>query len=370
MTTVAHVCVSKGLGGLELYSLQLHEMFKKDGIKSLHFCQKNSLFEDKLKEAGLDFISMKKTSYLGISNILKFRKLVKQYNIKHIYVHHLKDLWFVVPALVGLNDVEVIGVAQMFLRNVNKKDFLHRKLYGRLKKTMALTEIQKQSLLNCLPLSSSDIQVIPNSVNMEKFKSLSEDTRWQLRDELGVQKSEKLIGVVGRLDPWKGQLELIQAFQNVHKKHPETKLVIIGDEVSGSEYSQKIKSFVESNKLGNHIIFKGFQKNVHEWMSALDIFVMPSYEEAFGIVLVEAMAAGKACLSTNAGGVPDIIKTDEIGKLVAPRSAESLEEGLLWYLEDWERAQRIANKAQKEAFSTYDMNQIYQNVKGLISLSS
>ena len=206
MTTVAHVCVSKGLGGLELYSLQLHEMFKQDGIKSLHFCQKNSLFEEKLKEAGLDFISMKKTSYLGFSNILKFRKLVKQHNIKHIYVHHLKDLWFVVPALVGFKDVEVIGVAQMFLRNVNKKDFLHRKLYGRLKKTMALTEIQKQSLLNCLPLKSEDIQVIPNSVNMEKFKSLSENTRWQLREEIGVKKSEKLLELWGDLIRGKGNL--------------------------------------------------------------------------------------------------------------------------------------------------------------------
>lgn len=368
MNTVAHVCVSKGLGGLELYSLQLHEMFKQDGVPSVHFCQKQSLFENKLKEAGLDYISLNKTSYFGLSNILNFRKSVKQHNIKHIYVHHLKDLWFVVPALIGLKDVEVIGVAQMFLKNVNKKDFLHKKLYGRLKKTMALTKIQKQSLLNCLPLKSEDIQVIPNSVNINKFKSLTEDIRSDLRKSVGVQSDEKLIGVVGRLDPWKGQYELLQAFKSINKKFPNTKLIIIGDEVSGSDYTRKVKDFVAKNDLSEQVIFKGFQKNVHEWMSALDIFVMPSYEEAFGIVLVEAMAAGKPCLSTNAGGVPDIIKDDSIGKLVEPRSASALEEGLSWYLEDWEKAVEVSKKAQKEAYEVYDMNQIYKQVRNLISV--
>lgn len=368
MKTVAHVCVSKGLGGLELYSLQLHEKFKNDGISSIHFCQKNSLFESKLEESGVNFISLNKTSYFGLSNILRFRKAVKEHNIKHVFVHHLKDLWFVVPALKGMDDVEVIGVAQMFLNNVNKKDFLHTKLYGRLKKTMALTEIQKQSLLNCLPLDDKDIQVIPNSVDMEKFKNLKPKIRHKIRSELGILDNEKLIGVVGRLDPWKGQYELLNAFKEVHKKYSDTKLIVIGDEVSGTKYNQKLYDFVTENSLQDNVIFKGFQKNIHEWMYSLDIFVMPSYEEAFGIVLVEAMAAGKPCLSTNAGGVPDIITNNEIGVLVQPRSDKELVRGLECYLSDWDKALDVGKNAQTNAFNTYDMNKIFKEIKSLVNL--
>lgn len=368
MKTVAHVCVSKGLGGLELYSLQLHEMFKKDGINSLHFCQKDSLFEKKLKEAKLDYVPLNKSGYFSVSNILNFRKAVKKYNIKHIYVHHLKDLWFVIPAIKGMDDIEVIGVAQMFLNNINKKDFLHKKLYGRLKKTMALTDIQKQSLLNCLPLEDSNIQVIPNSVNMDRYKSLTPEVRAQLRLSLGVTDSEKLIGVVGRLDPWKGQYELLIAFNELKDQFPESKLIIIGDEVLTNDYNLKIKKFVSDNNIKNRVIFKGFQSNVHEWMHALDIFVMPSYAEAFGIVLVEAMAAGKPCISTRAGGVPDILTTESLGLLVEPKSSKALKEGLVKYLSDWEQAQIVGQNAKSEAFKKYDMNKVFQQVKSLINI--
>lgn len=361
---VVHVCVSPGLGGLELYSLQLHEMFVKDGIACVHAVQENSLFENKLKEVGLSILSFKKTSYFSMSNILKFRKLIKSQKANYVVVHHLKDLWFVVPALWGMKDVRVIGIAQMFLRNVNKKDFLHKALYGRLAKLLALTDLQKQSLLDCLPIESDRVDVIPNSVDMQKFKKLKPETRMQIRNSLKLSENNILIGLVGRLDPWKGQKELLIAFEKIRKENNNVFLLIIGEETPGeSGYKDSLLKFISENKLSDSVFLIGFQENVHEWMSSMDIYVMPSYEEAFGIVLVEAMAAGLPCISTRAGGVPDIIISDEVGCLVEPRSSDAIYKALVPMLSDLGGAKKMGKKAQDYAFEKYDLNSVYLQVK-------
>lgn len=366
-TCVAHVCVTPGLGGLELYSMHIHKMFKEEGYPSLHFCQENSPFEQKLKGEGLDYVSLPKTSYFSPKAIIKVRKEIKARGIKHIYIHHLKDLWFLVPALVGMPEVQLVGFAQMFIKGISKKDFLHEKLYNRMQALITLTDIQKEELKKCLPLKEDRYITIPNSVDMSKFEDLSE-ARKHIRNQQAYTEANTVIGIVGRLDPWKGQMELLQAFDLMSKEYSGLKLLIVGSETPGEEgYKKQLEDYMKENTLEKDVTLIPFQPNVNEWMSAMDIFVMPSYEEAFGIVLVEAMAAGLPVISTAAGGVPDILQSPELGTMVEPRSATAIAGALREYLSKPEKRSEIGERAQSYATEKYDLNKVYKQVKSLMS---
>lgn len=363
---VAHICLSTGLGGLELYSMHIHKMFKKNGYPSIHFCLETFGLESKLKEENLDYECIPKSKYFNPTATLKIRNIIKEKNIKVIYVHHLRDLWVLVPALVGMNDVQLIGFAQMFLKDVNKKDFLHTKLYNRMKNLIVLTDIQKEALKKCLPLKHNKYITIPNSVDMSKYSPDCRDE--SLRNELGVKSEEILIGIVGRLDPWKGQIELVEAFNNIKDRFPNSKLLIVGDETPHEPgYREQIEDFIYNENLQERVILRSFQPDVNRWMASMDIFVMPSYEEAFGIVLIEAMASGLPVISTNAGGVPDILENGKYGQLVEPRSSKAIAAALDNYLSDMNKAKVLAHSSREVALEKYDLNNVYKKVESLIS---
>lgn len=364
---IAHVCAAKGLGGLELYSIHLHQKFKQHGFEGIHYTLEQSKLDQKLKSMNLPVISIPQSGYLSWERIKQFRKSIREEGIKQIIVHHLKDLWFVTPALWGMNDVEVIGVSHMFIKNINKKDPLHWYLYRRLKKLISLTEVQKKALLKCLPVKDEQIAVIPNGIDLSQFKSFNPEKRQELRDLISVSKDEILIGLVGRIEPLKGQLELLQAFSSLNLKNKKLKLCFIGDlnKEKHSEYMESLKKIIESKKLDKFVSILSFQNNIANWMHAFDVFVMPSHEETFGIVLIEAMAAGLPCISTRAGGVPDIIHSKELGSLVAPKSALELERALELIVADPDRRQRIGMASREHAFKNYDLEKIFMRIKNL-----
>lgn len=364
--TVAHVCVTPGLGGLELYSMHIHKMFKMEGYPSVHFCQENSPFEEKLKEEGLDYISLPKTSYFSWKAISRVRAKVKELGIEHVYIHHLKDLWFLVPALRGMAKVQLVGFAQMFIKNISKKDFLHSILYNRMQKLITLTDLQKEELKKCLPLIEDRYVTVPNSVDMQKFENL-ETARATIREDMNYESTNTVIGIVGRLDPWKGQLELLKAFFECWKKNKDLRLLIVGSETPGEEgYKEELLRFINEKEIESSVKLIPFQPNVNEWMSSMDIFVMPSYEEAFGIVLVEAMAAGLPVISTNAGGVPDILLDDSLGLKVEPRNFEAIASALEKLLKNPEATKEMAKVGQLYAKEKYDLNNVYKKVKSLM----
>ncbi|MFK8139000.1 MAG: glycosyltransferase family 4 protein [Bdellovibrionales bacterium] len=362
---VAHVCLSKGYGGLEIYSLLIHQMFKAAGYPSTHFCLDESGLKKHLEQESLDFHSFAKAKYFNPSVSLKIRKAVLEENIGSIYVHHLRDLWVVVPAIYGLKDVKLVGFAQMFLKDVNKKDYLHSLLYGRLRYLISLTDIQKEALKNCLPIPDEKYVTIPNSVNMDNYSPEKRDRG--LRKSLEVGDNERLIGVVGRLDPLKGQLELVEAFSQLSSEFPDIKLLLVGDETPHQPgYKRELESLISKLNLGNRILLKGFQSDVNRWMASMDVFVMPSYEETFGIVLIEAMASQVPVVSTRAGGVPEILNNGDLGGLAEPKSADSLVMELRKILTHWERSVETARKARVVALDRYDLNNVFKKVESLI----
>jgi len=192
--------------------------------------------------------------------------------------------------------------------------------------------------------------VIHNAVDLSEF---STDDPAPVRSDLGFLPQERLVGVVGRLDWWKGHEYFLEALAEVAQRIPNLRGLIVGapeNTPRNREYYQKLQSLTKSLGLDGKVVFTGFRGDVPRLMSALDVIVLSSSApEPFGRVVIEGMAAGKPVVATAAGGVLDIIDDGVNGLLVPRQDSKAMAEAILELLSDREKARRIGLAARRRA---------------------
>jgi len=137
---------------------------------------------------------------------------------------------------------------------------------------------------------------------------------------LGLKLAGPVVGTVGWLLPIKGPTYLLEAMAPVWRTHPEVQLVFVGK----GELEEKLKADAFRMGAAENVSFLGWRDDIPEIMQIFDIFVLPSLNEGMGRVLVEAMAAGKAVIASNVGGVPDLVKHGRNGFLAKPGDVHDL----------------------------------------------
>jgi len=190
-------------------------------------------------------------------------------------------------------------------------------------------------------VSPKRIRVVPNCVDLDTFSPGRPEH--PLEESMG----SKLVGYVGRLDPIKGLVTLLNAFELVHRKDPQSKLVMIGPDFGMKKVLHSI--IAERNIPG--VVFRNpvpYRQLVDIYRS-LDVAVSPSSFEVFGMSNLEAMACGRPVVSTNIGGASDLIEEGYDGYLVQPGDHEALASQILNLLQDEERAKTIGKNAWSKA---------------------
>ncbi len=143
-----------------------------------------------------------------------------------------------------------------------------------------------------------------------------------------------LLGVVGNVKGWKGQITLVRAMKQVVRQYSEARCLIVGSIVD-SVYHAKLQQEIVDGQLQDCVIFTGYQKNPAMLASAMDVVVHTSIDpEPFGIVILEAMALGKPVVATAHGGPLDIITHGVDGLLTKPGDADQLAAELCGLLAD------------------------------------
>jgi glycosyltransferase involved in cell wall biosynthesis len=167
-----------------------------------------------------------------------------------------------------------------------------------------------------------NVAVVPNPVAWP-IASLPPE-----RDPAGFYRvDDRLVVAVGKLHPQKGFDILIAAFAELAPRFPEWKLAIIGSEIAGphSHHGRALESMVDRTGLEHRIALIGRVGNVGDWYERADLFVLPSRYEGFPNVLLEAMAAGCACIAADCEtGPSDIIRDGFDGRLVSPEDETAL----------------------------------------------
>ena len=200
------------------------------------------------------------------------------------------------------------------------------------------------------------IEVINPGIDLHRF-SVRRDP--ELRAEHSIPRNAVLVSLVGRLQPWKGQREVLLAAASIVRDHPEAYFAIVGGAILGWEgdYPNELERLAARLELGDRVVFTGHTNEVERWMAASDIVVNASHHEPFGLVIVEAMASGCAVVAVAAGGPTEIISDGESGLLVANQRPEDFERALRHLLRSAELRARLGAEAVKRAqhFSREEM---------------
>ncbi len=185
------------------------------------------------------------------------------------------------------------------------------------------------------------IRIVPNGVDLDTFSP------GRPEHPLEEDEGSKLIGYVGRLDPIKGLLTLLDAFEVVHQKEPLSKLVLVGPDFG----MKKVLSSIIVKRNISGVIFRDPvpYSQLADIYRSLDVAVSPSSFEVFGMSNLEAMACGKPVVSTYIGGARDLIEQGHDGFLVQPGDHEAIASHILELLQDEERASRIGKNARIRA---------------------
>ncbi len=179
--------------------------------------------------------------------------------------------------------------------------------------------------------------VIPNGVDLARFAASPPPCG--VRQEYSIPADAPLIGVVGRLEPEKGQRHLLDAMPAILRASPDAWLIVLGE--GSEEDALKNQAASLGIEVGGRIVFTGRRSDVAAIIGELTVAVIPSLREAQGISILEAMARCRPVVASAVGGIPEVVTDGVDGLLVPPADAQALSDAVQRLLSDPELRARI-----------------------------
>jgi glycosyltransferase involved in cell wall biosynthesis len=183
---------------------------------------------------------------------------------------------------------------------------------------------------------SAPISLIHNGVDLERYDH--QEPCCTLREEYGLPEDGPIVGVVARLEPEKGHPTLLEAWPLVVAAVPQATLLVVGE---GSR-REALEAMARELGVADRVVFTGRRDDVPAVTAALDVAVLPSYREALGLTVLEAMALSRPVVASNVGGIPEMIDDGVTGLLVPPRDPEALAAAIVRLLRDHPLADTLA----------------------------
>jgi glycosyltransferase involved in cell wall biosynthesis len=244
---------------------------------------------------------------------------------------------------------------------VHLRDFQHEEIGRKRSAGVAAVVAISDAVADSLPGKlgrAVTITTVHNPVDLARAQQAC-GSRDRIRHELGLSASDIAVGIFGRVIPWKGQLEFVQAMIPAVQENPALRPIIVGDEADGNRsYFENIKLIIRNAGLQNAFVLAGYRSNVEEFYAAVDIVVHASITpEPFGRVVVEAMAARRPVIAANAGGPPEIIDHGVDGILFPPGDVAALSKAVSMLAADTDLRKRMgaaaATKAERFGIDAY-----------------
>lgn len=355
------VCISGAWGGLEQVAAADALDRGALGYKVKVLCLQGTPIHESLahkKEITVLPLSFRPRDLLDFKLKNELERLIVEDDINLIHLHQPTLLGSVSPWLWRFPRVSLI-VSRHIMSGHNKKDFFHRALYSRVDQFFVMSETLKENVLATHPIKEKNVKLVRLGLDFDRFDPAKVDARAQ-RQRWGADDDTHVIGLVGRIDPAKGHSTFIRAAAALLGNtgfSRKLKFVIVGEETLGQSqgYIDELKEMVTQFRIENHIVFAGYQHNIPEVMNALDVLVMPSRQEAFGLVAIEAMAMETMIVISSGGSAREIVgENEEFGLLVRPDDAYDLQKKLQTLISNPDLCKQMGKQARGYVMANYD----------------
>ena len=359
MNKILAICTSPDKGGLELYFVNMVNHFHSSEKNIAAVCKEDSQISKLIKSP---VIGVTKTSIFNIFyKSYKLSNYIKKENIKIIHVSWTKDLFL--AALVKLfskKKVKIIYHRQMKITRY-KKDFYHNFIYKSISIVLVIT---KGLLIDCqkyLPIGGDKIIELPYGISLPD-NNKTYDKKVFLNN-LKLKEDIFTIGVFSRIEEQKGQHLVIEALNLLSEKNIQ--LVVVGHCMDLS-YQNDLIGMINKYKMSHRVVFTPFIESPMKLMPMLDLIILPTYEETFGLVVAESMLMGTPVIGSNAGGVPEIINDEHNGLLFESKNYISLSEKIISIYKSEEFRVKLSNNAKIFANEHYDYQKHFSRLESII----
>lgn len=356
MLRLATICFSSTVGGLELATLRRAAELQNNGHHVISILPNSSAILEQAKRLGITAVAITpRFSYVDIFAAKAIRNILIREQIEVLLVARTRDLS---TAMLAAGKRRAVVLYQQMQFGQRKKDPFHNWIYGRLDGCVGITERQRDQFIRLTKLDSAKISIIPYGIDAEHF-SPNAIPKSAARAAMGTPDTAFLVGIVGGFNPGKGQREFLEGVAIAWQEEPKIRehlwAVLVGERPTDTgQYTTELRALRDSLPFRERIIFCPFLNDPRTAYAGLDLFILASHSETFGMVLQEAMAMGVACIGTDAGGVPEIIADEERGLLIEPRNPKAIAEAILRLFHNPELRQTLAANARQFVLSAYD----------------
>jgi glycosyltransferase involved in cell wall biosynthesis len=216
---------------------------------------------------------------------------------------------------------------------------IERILAGITDKIIALTNLEKWDYLRFKVAGGEKTVLVYMGLELDEFSPRNSD---RIKAGLNISDQEKIVGYVGRLEYIKGAQFFVEAARLCLEKNASLRFILVGE----GSLREKLQRKVISWGLKDKIEFCGWRDDVPDMMSVMDILVLPSLNEAVGIVLIEAQSLGVPVVASKVGGIPEIVKDKETGILVSPGDPGAIAGAVIELLSDPRRMRDMSEAAK------------------------
>lgn len=360
---IVHIAQSAG-GVAEYLYILLKNMKNTEYENILIISEQYKEQIDRFKEVSSEiyFVPMIREIQIkaDLKAIFNIRKLIKKIKPDVVYCHSSKAGGVGRLALLFNFKTKIIYNAHGWAFNAeingkkSKKYVIIEKLLAL--KTNCIINISKSeydSAINNKIAKPSKMCIINNSIDIKKFEN-SEKYRTETRSKYLVKDDEILIGVVGRISEQKDPITFIKAAKLVNEQHPNTKFMYVG---TGS-LAETVMEYAKENNFEDKVIITGWTANVEQYIPALDIAVLPSKWEGFGLVILEYMICRKPIVATNVGGIADIIKDGKNGYLANCKDYKKLSARICEYIDNKQIVNNMIDENYNYVINEYNIDKL------------
>jgi glycosyltransferase involved in cell wall biosynthesis len=354
---VLQLTTHMNIGGIPNYIFTLSKAMKAAGVDTIVASSGGDMVEDleraHIRHARILIDTKFEFSPKVFMSIFTVNRIIKAEGIDIIHAHTRVSqvVAFFASRMAG---VPYVTTCHGYFKTRARKIF---DTWGA--KVIAISKPVKEHLIKDLGVNEARIALVYSGVDSSRFiKSYSEVEKDAIKKEYGL-KDGPVVGHIGRLSSIKGQKYLVEAMKDVIAKKPNAQLLIIGKGPEGSI----LRDLAKSLGISPSVYFVDSHLDTSKLLSVMDVFCFPSQKEGLGIALLEAMAAGKACIASRIGGISDIVKDCFNGILVDVGDVKAIALSIMKLLDDEGLRLRFGETGSKTVAEKFSLETWARGVK-------
>lgn len=334
-------------GGGETHTLLLADGLRARGSAVTLAGRPGSMLDERARVVGIPFLPLALRGEWDIGSARRIAAHCRRHHVGVIHAHLARD--YPVAALAARLARSTGLVATRHVLFPLRMWLALRAVVDRIDAFIAVSEAVRRSLVEASGVPAAKVTTIHAGIEDERYLAAPSGV---LRAELGLAADVPVVGAVGRIAREKGYEHLLEAMAAVRQAHRKARCVIAGG-TEDARYARELRTLTDRLGLGRCVHWLGHRWNVPEIMRDLDLLVLPSLREPFGLVLLEAMAAGTPVVATAAGGVGEIVTDGVHGVLVAPGDSAALAAAVGALLADPDTARRHAEAGRERMLAEF-----------------